>query len=104
VRYLALACSYDETIAVDGRIDQATEAGLRRLVASGRQLVLLSRRPLEELLATLPEHLFVWIVAEYGEFFTTQGPARGGRLPPPFPTPSSRHCRTGRSRRWPSGR
>jgi hypothetical protein len=31
-----LACSYDETIAVDGRIDQPTEAGLRRLVASGR--------------------------------------------------------------------
>ena len=64
MRYLPLACSYDETIAVDGRIDQATEAGLRRLVASGRQLILLSRRPLEELLATLPEHLFVWIVAD----------------------------------------
>jgi hypothetical protein len=37
IRYLALACSYDETIAVDGRIDQPTEAGLQRLVASGRQ-------------------------------------------------------------------
>lgn len=85
MRYLALACSYDETIAVDGRIDQATEAGLRRLVASGRQLVLLSRRPLDELLATLPEHLFVWIVAEYGGLLHHPGTRMGRPLADPIP-------------------
>jgi hydroxymethylpyrimidine pyrophosphatase-like HAD family hydrolase len=66
MRYLALACSYDETIASGGRIEPATEAALRRLVASGRQLLLLSRRPLAELQDSLPKHLFAWIVAEYG--------------------------------------
>ncbi len=47
MRYLALACGYDRTIAGGGRIDATTLAGLRRLVASGRQLVLLSRWYLE---------------------------------------------------------
>ena len=55
MRHLALACSYDQTVASDGRIDPATVAGLRRLVASGRHLILVSRRRVEDLLEVLPE-------------------------------------------------
>jgi hypothetical protein len=54
MRYLALASSFDETIASDGQIAPATLAALRRLVASGRQLVLLSRRTVEQLAPGVP--------------------------------------------------
>lgn len=66
MRFHALACSYDSTIAGHGRVDPATTAALRRVVASGRHLILLSRRPLPELLAELPSALFVMVVADNG--------------------------------------
>jgi hydroxymethylpyrimidine pyrophosphatase-like HAD family hydrolase len=85
MRYLALACSYDETIASDGRVEPATLAGLRRLVASGRQLLLLSRRPLDDLLATLPENLFAWVVAESGGLLYHPGTRVARALADPLP-------------------
>jgi hydroxymethylpyrimidine pyrophosphatase-like HAD family hydrolase len=66
MRYLAFASSFDETIAGDGKIPAATLAALRRLVASGRQLILLSRRPVEQLAERVPTDLFACVVAEYG--------------------------------------
>lgn len=66
MRFHALACSYDSTIAGHGRVDPATTAALRRVLASGRHLILLSRRPLPELLAELPPALFVMVVADNG--------------------------------------
>jgi hydroxymethylpyrimidine pyrophosphatase-like HAD family hydrolase len=66
MRYHALASSFDETIARGGTVDPATAAGLRRLVASGRHLVLLSRRTVTELRDSLPGDLFALVVAEYG--------------------------------------
>jgi hydroxymethylpyrimidine pyrophosphatase-like HAD family hydrolase len=66
MRYLALACAYDETIAQDDHVEPATAAALRRLVASGRQLILVTRRPLDLLGETIPAGLFEWIIAEYG--------------------------------------
>jgi hydroxymethylpyrimidine pyrophosphatase-like HAD family hydrolase len=66
MRYLAVASSYDETIAGDGQIPAATLSALRRLVASGRQLVLLSRRTVEQLAECVPPDLFACVVAEYG--------------------------------------
>jgi hydroxymethylpyrimidine pyrophosphatase-like HAD family hydrolase len=66
MRYHALAVSFDETIARAGTIEASTAAGLRRLVASGRQLVLLSRRTVQQVVDGIPEHLFAWVVAEYG--------------------------------------
>jgi hydroxymethylpyrimidine pyrophosphatase-like HAD family hydrolase len=66
MRYLAFASSFDETIASDGRVPPATLAALRRLVASGRQLVLLSRRTVDQLAAAVPHDLFACVVAEYG--------------------------------------
>src|SRR3954451_8037362 len=66
MRYHALASSFDETIARGGTVDPATAAGLRRLVASGRHLVLLSRRTVTELRDSLPGDLFALVAAEYG--------------------------------------
>jgi hydroxymethylpyrimidine pyrophosphatase-like HAD family hydrolase len=86
-RYLALACSYDETVASDGKIDPATVAGLRRLVASGRQLLLVSRRRVEDLQGVLPENLFAWIVAEHGGVL--YDPARRASQPLADPLPDS---------------
>jgi len=67
VRYLALACDYDGTLASHGRVDDATVAALQRLLASGRRLILVTGRELEELLGIFPEvRLFEWVVAENG--------------------------------------
>jgi hypothetical protein len=85
MRYLAVACSYDETAASDGRIDPATVAGLRRLVASGRHLILVSRRRVEDLLEVLPENLFAWIVAEHGGVLYDPARRAGRSLADPLP-------------------
>ena len=87
MRYHALASSFDETIARGGTIDPATAAGLRRLVASGRQLVLLSRRTIGELHDSVPDDLFVCVVTEYGGVLWR--PATGERrlLAAPLPHP-----------------
>ena len=39
MRYLALACDYDGTLASEGRVAPETVAALERLRASGRQLL-----------------------------------------------------------------
>lgn len=85
MRYLAVACSYDQTVATDGRIDPATVAGLRRLVASGRHLILVSRRRVEDLLEVLPENLFAWIVAEHGGVLYDPARRAGRPLADPLP-------------------
>src|SRR5687768_16009236 len=67
MRYLALACDYDETLAPGGHVDGATIAGLERVVASGRKLILMTGRLLEDLQSTFPGlELFDWVVAENG--------------------------------------
>lgn len=49
MRYHALACDYDGTLAQDGRISERTIAALERVRASGRRLLLVSGRELEDL-------------------------------------------------------
>jgi hypothetical protein len=67
MHYLALATDYDGTIAHDGVVDAPTLAALRRVRASGRQLILVSGRELEDLLATFPQvDLFDRMVLENG--------------------------------------
>jgi hydroxymethylpyrimidine pyrophosphatase-like HAD family hydrolase len=67
MRYLALAADYDGTLALDGQVDAQTLEALQRLLASGRKLILVTGRQLEDLIATFPEvHLFERIVAENG--------------------------------------
>src|SRR4029453_19168597 len=67
MRYHILACDFDGTIARDGHVDPPTLAALERLLATGRKLILVTGRELDELLGILPEiHLFERVVAENG--------------------------------------
>ncbi len=67
MRYFVLACDYYGTIAHDGHVTAATVAALQRLVETGRRLVLVTGRELDELLEIFPEvGLFEWVVAENG--------------------------------------
>lgn len=72
VRYHALAADYDGTLAHHGEMNEATWAALRRLKESGRKLLMVTGRELEELLGLLahPE-LFDKIVAENGALIYT---------------------------------
>jgi hydroxymethylpyrimidine pyrophosphatase-like HAD family hydrolase len=54
-------------LATDGRVDEATIAGLERLLASGRKIILVTGRELDELLAVFPQiTLCERVVAENG--------------------------------------
>jgi hydroxymethylpyrimidine pyrophosphatase-like HAD family hydrolase/energy-coupling factor transporter ATP-binding protein EcfA2 len=67
MRYAALACDYDGTIASHGVVDTPTVEALARLRASGRRLVLVTGRDLDDLMRVFPHvHLFDRIVAENG--------------------------------------
>jgi hypothetical protein len=67
MRYLALACDFDGTIAHRGRVDDATRAALERLRASGRKLLLVTGRELDDLMRVCPRlDLFDRVVAENG--------------------------------------
>ena len=67
MRYHALAADYDGTLAHHGEIDEVTLAALQRLRESGRRIIMVTGRELDELLGLLarPE-LFDRIVAENG--------------------------------------
>lgn len=67
MRYHVLAADYDGTLAHHGRIDDDTWAAIRRLRESGRKVVMVTGRELDELLGLLPfPELFDRIVAENG--------------------------------------
>jgi HAD superfamily hydrolase (TIGR01484 family) len=67
MRYKALACDYDGTLASGGVVSEPTLAALQRLLASGRKLILVTGRELEDFLAAFPHAgLFEWLVAEDG--------------------------------------
>jgi hydroxymethylpyrimidine pyrophosphatase-like HAD family hydrolase len=67
MRYLVLASDYDGTLATDGVVDEETVAALERLVASGRKLLLVTGRELDDLLDVFPQiHLSELVVAENG--------------------------------------
>src|SRR3990172_13211247 len=67
MRYHALACDYDGTLASHGRVDAATIAAVQQLRRSGRKLILVTGRIMEELAEVFPEHdFFHAIVAENG--------------------------------------
>ena len=67
MRYLVLASDYDGTLARDGRVDEATLAALTRFLATGRKLILVTGRELEDMLAIFPHlDLFERVVAENG--------------------------------------
>lgn len=67
MRYLALACDYDGTIATHGRVGESTVSALERVRDSGRRLILVTGRRLEDLSIVFPRmELFDCIVAENG--------------------------------------
>jgi hydroxymethylpyrimidine pyrophosphatase-like HAD family hydrolase len=67
MRYLALAADYDGTLAQHGRVDAATLGTLHRFKQSGRKLLLVTGRELDELIEVFPEiGLFDRVVAENG--------------------------------------
>jgi hypothetical protein len=67
MRYLALATDYDGTLASDGQVDEETLAALERLRDSGRKLIMVTGRHLDDLLNVFPQlNLFEWAVLENG--------------------------------------
>jgi HAD superfamily hydrolase (TIGR01484 family) len=67
VRYQALICDYDGTIAHDGKVGPATIKALERLVESGRRLVLVTGRDLPLLQRDFDRlDLFERVVVENG--------------------------------------
>ena len=67
MRYHVLATDYDGTLARNERVEEKIVESLKRLKASGRKLILVTGRELEELQHLFPEHtLFDLIVAENG--------------------------------------
>jgi hydroxymethylpyrimidine pyrophosphatase-like HAD family hydrolase len=87
VRYHALACDYDGTIAQDGTIAETTRSALLRLRASGRSILLVTGRRLDDLAAVCPDlSLFDVIVAENGAVMV-RPPASKPRLLVAAPSP-----------------
>ncbi len=87
MRYMALATDYDGTIALHGRVDDDTVDALQRVRASGRHLILVTGRELDDLVHVFPNvDLFDRIVAENGALLYEPGTrARHalGEPPPP---------------------
>jgi HAD superfamily hydrolase (TIGR01484 family) len=67
MRYLALATDYDGTLASHGTVEPETIEALRRLAATGRKLMLVTGRRIDDLIQVFPEvAIFDCIVAENG--------------------------------------
>jgi len=67
VRYLALATDYDGTLASHGTVEPQTVEAVRRLAATGRKLILVTGRRIDDLIQVFPEiAIFDRVVAENG--------------------------------------
>src|SRR3989441_6755885 len=67
MRYHALACDYDGTIAWDGAVSENTVLALEDVRKSGRKLILVTGRELDDLIKVFPRlDLFDRVVAENG--------------------------------------
>jgi hypothetical protein len=67
MRYYAVACDYDGTLAHNGRVNDKTVAALESLRASGRRLILVTGRQLDDLRQNFSRlELFERVVAENG--------------------------------------
>ena len=86
MRYLALATDYDGTLASHGAVDRETVEALKRLVATGRKLILVTGRQIEDLERVFPEVvMFDRVVAENGPvlYRPASGEIRVIAEPPP---------------------
>ena len=76
MKYQALAADFDGTLATGGKVAAETVAALERLRASGRKLILVTGRHLEDLRHIFPQMLqFEWVIAENGALLYR--PSRG---------------------------
>jgi HAD superfamily hydrolase (TIGR01484 family) len=67
MHYLALAADYDGTLASHGTVAPETIEALRRLAATGRKLILVTGRRIDDLIRVFPEcGIFDRVVAENG--------------------------------------
>jgi hydroxymethylpyrimidine pyrophosphatase-like HAD family hydrolase len=67
MHYSALACDFDQTLANMGIVAQSSLGALERLLASGRKLVLVTGRQLDDLRRIFPQlSFFERVVAENG--------------------------------------
>ncbi len=87
MRFHALACDYDGTLARDGVVDEATREAVRQLRRSGRRFVLVTGRILPDLRAVFGElDLFDAVVAENGALlYLPADDLRTPLAPPPPP-------------------
>jgi hydroxymethylpyrimidine pyrophosphatase-like HAD family hydrolase len=86
VKITALATDYDGTIARDGQVDEQTKRALEHFKASGRCLVLVTGRELEDLQRVCPlTKLFDSIVAENGAVYCRPATGRLRLLASPPP-------------------
>ncbi|GAB1544728.1 HAD-IIB family hydrolase [Scytonema sp. NUACC21] len=70
MRYFVLATDYDGTLAADGHVSDETVAALKRLRLSGRKLIMVTGRELDDLQRVFPQlDLFDCVVAENGALF-----------------------------------
>jgi hydroxymethylpyrimidine pyrophosphatase-like HAD family hydrolase len=86
MRYVCLACDFDGTLATNGVVGEEVMQALARVTNSGRHLVLVTGRRLEDLLLVFPHvNLFDYLVLENGAVLY-QPATRVARLlaePPP---------------------
>ncbi len=81
-----LACDYDGTLATAGAMAPETTAALRRVRESGRRVLLLTGRRLDDLLTTCPEiDCFDLVVAENGAVLFEPAAKKADALADPPP-------------------
>lgn len=86
MKYYALATDYDETLAPGGRVEPETIAALERLQKTGRKLILVTGRELQDVLNVFPKaRMFDRIVAENGAVLSRPHTGEQERLAEPLP-------------------
>jgi HAD superfamily hydrolase (TIGR01484 family) len=67
MNYLALATDFDGTLATDGVVEPSTLKALEQWQESGRKLILITGRQLDNLIDHIPvTRMFDWVIAENG--------------------------------------
>ena len=86
MKYVAVASDYDNTLAVNGRVERKTIAALERLIQSGRKIILVTGRRLPDILDVFPEiGLCERVVADNGGLLYRPATREHTMLAPPIP-------------------
>jgi hydroxymethylpyrimidine pyrophosphatase-like HAD family hydrolase len=86
MRYHLLATDYDGTVATDGKVTVETVAALNDVLATGRRLVLVTGRELDDLMSVFPDlSIFERVVAENGALLYRPATKERRRLAEPPP-------------------